>query len=350
VLDLSPREAVAREKVAAIRSLRRKRALEAMAAEVETLVRGEEWDMAAEVYGRLVELDPEDQRWSEGLNQVEKERGLARRYAEGLGAMQQIKWAEAQRAFADVAYERPTYKDAAELLAGATRQGKSEPAAAEIKPKAQLAIPGCRWMRMAMIAAVPLLLLGFGTWVGTARLFRTQTQATSDLSRPPPSTPPPPASSVLSPAPSLPTPHTLTGHTNTVYNVTFNRNGNLLASGSADQTVRLWQTTDGSQVRELTGHTDSVRGIAFSPDGRLLASASDDRTIRLWKVGDGSLVRELKGHILSVWSVAFSPDGQLLASASGDRTIRLWKVGDGSLVRELTGHILSVWSVAFSPD
>ena len=90
------------------------------------------------MYGRLVELDPEDQRWSEGLKQVEKERGLARRYAEGLGAMQQMKWAEAQRAFADVAYERPTYKDAAELLAGATRQVKMEPASTEMQPKAWL--------------------------------------------------------------------------------------------------------------------------------------------------------------------------------------------------------------------
>ena len=189
VLDLSPREAVAREKVAEIRSLRRKRDLEAMAAEVETLVQGEEWDKAAEVFGRLVELDPEDQRWSEGLKQVERERGLARRYAEGLGAMQQMKWAEAQRAFADVAYERPTYKEAAELLAGATRQVKVEPASTEMQPKAWLVILKRRWMRMAMIAAVSLLLLGFGTWVGMDKLFRTQTQPTAGLaaSSPPPS-------------------------------------------------------------------------------------------------------------------------------------------------------------------
>ena len=70
-----------------ILAVRRKRALEASATEVEALLQDEEWDKAAEVYRRLLELDPEDNRWSQGLEQVEKEQGIARRYAEGLGAM-----------------------------------------------------------------------------------------------------------------------------------------------------------------------------------------------------------------------------------------------------------------------
>jgi tetratricopeptide (TPR) repeat protein len=306
VLDLSPREAVAREKLAEIHSIRRKRALQSMAAEVATLVQAEEWDKAAEVYGRLVELDPEDQRWSEGLKQVEQERGLARRYAEGLGAMQQSKWAEAQRAFADVIYERPTYEDAAELLASATRQGKSKPAAAEMRPNAWLGIFGRRSRQVAMIVAAVLLLflLGFWAWVGIDKLFITHVE-------------PPPG-------PSSPTPRILTGHTGVVYSVVFSPDGQLLASGSADQTIRLWKVGDGSLVRELKGHTRPVQSVAFSPDGQLLASGSNDQTVRLWKVGDGSLVRELKGHTEWVRSVAFSPHGQALASASSDLTVRLW--------------------------
>ena len=216
-----------------------------MAAEVAILVQGEQWDRAAEVYTRLIELDPEDNRWSEGLKQVEKERGLARRYAEGLGAMQQMKWAEAQRAFADVAYERPTYKEAAELLASATRQGKSEPAAAEMQPNAWLTIFGRRSIQLPMIVAVPLLLLGFGTWVGMDKLFRepqnpsTPTVSIPTLPTPDPSAQIQPALSVPTPALSLPAPRILAGHKDKVWSVTFSPDGQLLASGGVDGIVGL---------------------------------------------------------------------------------------------------------------
>ena len=66
--------------------------------------------------------------------------------------------------------------------------------------------------------------------------------------------------------------------------------------------------------------------VAFAPDGRLLASGSWDKTVRLWDVQSGRLVRTLEGHTRSVESVAFPPDGRLLASGSGDNTVRLWGV------------------------
>jgi WD40 repeat protein len=65
------------------------------------------------------------------------------------------------------------------------------------------------------------------------------------------------------------------------------------------------------------GHTDEVRSVSFSPDGSLLASGSADYTIRLWRVSDGSLVATLTGHTGGILSVSFSPDGSLLASGSG---------------------------------
>ena len=127
VLAISSREAVAREKVERIQAVRRKRDLEASAAEVATLIQSEAWDSAAEVYRQLLALDPQDNRWPDGLAQMEKERSLARRYAEGIGALQQSQWSEAQRAFADVVYERPVYKQAAELLVSAIRQDSAAP-------------------------------------------------------------------------------------------------------------------------------------------------------------------------------------------------------------------------------
>jgi sugar lactone lactonase YvrE len=143
---------------------------------------------------------------------------------------------------------------------------------------------------------------------------------------------------------------TLTGHTRVVSSVSFSPDGRLLASGGWYGTIKLWRVADGLEVRTLTGHSDLVTSVSFSPDGRLLASGSGDDIIKLWRVSDGALVRTLTGHTWVVESVSFSPDGRLLASGSGDDTIKLWRVSDGALVRTLTGHTSAVESVSFSPD
>jgi WD40 repeat protein len=143
---------------------------------------------------------------------------------------------------------------------------------------------------------------------------------------------------------------TLSGHTNWVRSVAFSPNGQFLASGSWDTTIKLWDVAGGREVRTLTGHTDWVNSVAFSPNGQFLASGSWDTTIKLWDVAGGREVRTLTGHTDWVNSVAFSPNGQLLASGSDDKTIKLWDVASGREVRTLTGHTDWVNSVAFSPD
>ena len=100
--------------------------------------------------------------------------------------------------------------------------------------------------------------------------------------------------------------------------------GRQLASGSDDNTVRLWDVETGACVRTLEGHRSDVWSVCFSPDGRMVASGSDDKTVRLWDVETGACVKTLEGHGGGGYSVCFSPDGKQLASGSWDETVWLW--------------------------
>ncbi|MDB9444228.1 hypothetical protein PN497_23160 [Sphaerospermopsis kisseleviana CS-549] len=143
---------------------------------------------------------------------------------------------------------------------------------------------------------------------------------------------------------------TLTGHSYSVSSVAYSPDGQTLASGSGDNTIKLWNVNTGNPLQTLTGHSDSVRSLAYSPDGQTLASGSRDKTIKLWNVKTGQILQTLTGHSKWVTSVAYSPDGQTLASGSRDKTIKLWNARTRKLLQTLTGHSDSVRSLAYSPD
>ncbi|KAG7428808.1 Vegetative incompatibility protein HET-E-1 [Fusarium oxysporum f. sp. raphani] len=143
---------------------------------------------------------------------------------------------------------------------------------------------------------------------------------------------------------------TLEGHTNWVTSVIFSQDGKLIASGSYDHTVKIWNVATGREERTLKGHTDLVNSVVFSNDGKLIASGSRDKTVKIWNVATGEEEQTLDGHTNSVNSVVFSNDGKLIASGSLDTTIKIWNVATGKVEHTLESHRGSVNSVIFSQD
>ncbi len=149
----------------------------------------------------------------------------------------------------------------------------------------------------------------------------------------------------------------------------FNPNGQTLASGSIDGTVKVWRVNDGKLLHSLNHEITSTltspvngkvlkiwntktsfSGVSFSPDGKILAGAGNTAVIKLWDAINGTEIRILTGHQYECLSVAFSPDGKILACGSRDGTIKLWEVESGKELRTLTGHSDDVKSVAFNND
>ena len=145
-----------------------------------------------------------------------------------------------------------------------------------------------------------------------------------------------------------------TGHSGQVLSIAFTSDSKLMASGSVDKTIVLWDPATGNQLRALKGHTGTVGSVAFSPDDKLLASGSADNTIKIWDVASGREKQTLTGHTLFVFSVAFSPDGKMLASGSGDQSVKLWDLATGRELRTLVAAPTPMpglpISVAFSRD
>jgi WD40 repeat protein len=142
---------------------------------------------------------------------------------------------------------------------------------------------------------------------------------------------------------------TLKGHPNGVWSVAFHPSGDLLVSGSNDSTVKLWNPNTGQSLRTLQGYSTGIKSLAFSPDGQLLASSGDNKKINLWSVASGQRQRTLEGHLSWVWCAVFSHNGQLLASSSNDNTIKLWQTSSWRPLKTLQGHLSLVFAVDFSP-
>jgi WD40 repeat protein len=136
-------------------------------------------------------------------------------------------------------------------------------------------------------------------------------------------------------------------HQADVYAVAFSPDGKLVATGSKDNAARVFEAATGREVSRLA-HQDVVGAVAFSPNGKLVATASVDHTARVFEAATGRVVFRL-AHQGVVYAVAFSPDGKLVATGSEDHTARVFEAATGREVSRLA-HQDVVGAVAFSPN
>ena len=157
-----------------------------------------------------------------------------------------------------------------------------------------------------------------------------------------------------------------TGHTYEAISVAFSPDGKVIASGSKDGTIKLWNAETRHQLKSLAALAGDANNITFSPDGKVIAASYDDKTIKLWNIETGKITKSLEvfdppeknlsntsGYSFDIRSISFSPDGRTLASGSDEYSgrydrINMWNVETGELVKFLKGD-LGVF-VLFSPN
>lgn len=138
-------------------------------------------------------------------------------------------------------------------------------------------------------------------------------------------------------------------HSDAVGAVAFSPDGLMLASGSKDKTIQIWDLATGKSIRTFEGDSSTIWSVAFDSNGTRLATGTGFWRVMLWDLKTGQSMSSLD-HAASVWSVAISHDGQLIASGSGDKTTKIWDAVNGRLIHNLPDHTDFVYSVAFSPD
>ena len=144
----------------------------------------------------------------------------------------------------------------------------------------------------------------------------------------------------------------LPGHTADIKDMLLLKDGQTLVTGSADETIRLWNLQTGAEMRQLNGHDSSVNALIHTIDQNTLISAGADRRINFWSLPDGELMTQIdEAHPSTINSLAVSNDGQLLASADSSGGIKLWDLNTLEVVDTLTSdNVGTINHIRFTRD
>ncbi len=141
-----------------------------------------------------------------------------------------------------------------------------------------------------------------------------------------------------------------TGHSKLVEAVVICPGNKWLASGSFDNTIKIWDVDSGLELRSLAGHTGAVKALAASPDGQWVFSGGNDRTLRVWEVKSGGEIRTLAIDDQTIEAIALSSDGKWIASGGSMGEITIRNAATGSETAKLSAHTAAVSVLTFNPD
>ena len=141
----------------------------------------------------------------------------------------------------------------------------------------------------------------------------------------------------------------LAGHRRYVTALAWSPDGQLVASGSRDCSVRIWDAEKCQELCTLTRTRRTTEDLEWSPDGRSLAIADGEKIVRLWDVRSRQVVTTLDDHYFQVTALAWSPGGAEIATAGAATHIRVWSALDGREIANIHAHARNVWSIDWSP-
>ncbi len=142
---------------------------------------------------------------------------------------------------------------------------------------------------------------------------------------------------------------TMTGHTREVSSIAIAPNGKMIASGSVDLTVKIWDTATKECLASMEGHDGEVKALAFSPDGKFLASGEMYKKVKIWDTAthkETTMYTDIEG---AVTGLVYSVDGKRLFGSSKDSFARVWTIGSLADAKKLA-HSYPVNGIAISPD